>query len=128
MNNTDGSIPLLSQEAEGKFRMPVELLWEEGLSLSTVFKLPKNPWNLVSSYCHFILSNETLKKELEVEHFNVAIVDLIYNECGLALASHVLKLPTMAYWAFSFSSGEAEFTVSTYSRVSNNHAYMLSGF
>jgi len=110
MNNTDGSIPLLSQEAEGKFRMPVELLWEEGLSLSTVFKLPKNPWNLVSSYCHFILSNETLKKELEAEHFNVAIVDLIYNECGLALASHVLKLPTMAYWAFSFSSGEAEFT------------------
>ena len=39
----------------------------------------------------------------------MAIVDLIYNECGLALASQGLKLPTMAYWAFSFAGGEAEF-------------------
>ena len=37
-------------------------------------------------------------------------VDIIYNECGLALAFNSLKTPVMAYWAFSFSSGEAEFT------------------
>ena len=113
MNNSDGSIPFLTQETEGKFTMPVEFLWQEGLSLTNIFTLPKNPWYVVTSYCHFLLSNETLKKELEDEKFNLAIVDLIYNECGLALASQGLKLPTMAYWAFSFAGGEAEFTVST---------------
>jgi len=110
MNNSDGSIPFLTQETEGKFTMPVEFLWQEGLSLTNIFTLPKNPWYVVTSYCHFLLSNETLKKELEDEKFNLAIVDLIYNECGLALASQGLKLPTMAYWAFSFAGGEAEFT------------------
>ena len=45
-------------------------------------------------------------------HFSLIfpIVDLIYNECGLALAREVIKTPVMAYWAFSFSGGEAEFT------------------
>ena len=60
-----------------------------------------------------MLSNKTWTHELEHENFDLAIVDLVYNECGLALANHVLKLPIMAYWASSFVGGEAEFTVST---------------
>ena len=56
------------------------------------------------------MSNDSLIKELEAENFDLAIVDLIYNECGLALTGHRLGLPNVAYWAFSFSSGEAEFT------------------
>ena len=111
MNNSDGSIPFLTQEVEGKFTMPVEFLWREGLTLLNIFYLPKNPWKVVTSYCHFLLSNETLKKELKDENFDLAIVDLIYNECALALANHGLKLPTVSYWAFSFAGGEAEFTV-----------------
>ena len=27
--------------------MPVELLWQEGLALSSLFKLPRDPWILV---------------------------------------------------------------------------------
>ena len=114
MNNSDGSIPFLTHEVEGKFTMPVEFLWQEGLTLQPLqmyFYLPKNPWKVVTSYCHFLLSNETLKNELKDENFDVAIVDLIYNECTLALANHGLKLPTVSYWAFSFAGGEAEFTV-----------------
>lgn len=103
MDNSAGNIPLLTQEKEGKFTMPVDLLWEEGLSLSTIWRLPKNPWKVVTSYCHHLLSNQTLKAELLGEKFNLAIVDLLYNECALALASHTLKIPQMAYWAFSFS-------------------------
>ena len=110
LNNEDGNLPFVTKEVEGKFGMPVELLWEEGLSLSTIFKLPKNPWSVVQAYCHQILSNVTLHDELKRENFNVTIVDLIYNECGLALAHEVLATPVMAYWAFSFSGGEAEFT------------------
>lgn len=109
-DNTEGQIPFVTIEKQGKFEMPVELLWQEGLALSTIFKMPKNPWSIVQAYCHELLSNQTLKNELIHEQFDLTIVDLIYNECGLALASHVLKTPTMAYWAFSFSSGEAEFT------------------
>ena len=75
-------------------------------------RVDKNPWKVVTSYCHFLLSNKTLTKELKDENFNLAIVDLIYNECALALANHGLKLPTVSYWAFSFAGGEAEFTVS----------------
>ena len=39
----------------------------------------------------------------------MAIVDLMFNECGLALAHH-LDLPTVGYWAFSFAGGLQEFT------------------
>lgn len=48
-------------------------------------------------------------EQLEKSKFDVGIVDLIYNECGLAMA-HRLNVPSVAYWAFSFSGGEAEFT------------------
>ena len=110
LNNEDGNLPFVTKEVEGKFGMPVELLWEVGLSLSTIFKLQK-PWSWVQAYCHQILSNVTLHDELKRENFDVAIVDLIYNECGLALAHEVLdETPVMAYWAFSLSGGEAEFT------------------
>ena len=81
-------------------------------SFNRDLRVDKNPWKVVTSYCHFLLSNETLTKELKDENFNLAIVDLIYNECALALANHGLKLPTVSYWAFSFAGGEAEFTVS----------------
>ena len=53
--------------------MPVELLWQEGLSLSTIFKLPNNPWAVVKAYCHQIFSNNTLHDELKSEHFDVTI-------------------------------------------------------
>ena len=43
------------------------------------------------------------------EEFDFAIIDLMFNECGLALAHH-LGLPVVGYWAFSFASGVQEFT------------------
>ena len=36
--------------------------------------------------------------------YDIAIVDLMFNECGLALA-HRHGVPAVGYWAFSFSSG-----------------------
>ena len=93
LNNTNGNLAFVTEEENGKFTMPVELLWQEGLSLATIFKLPKNPWSVVQEFCHQILSNVTLHNELLNEKFDVTIVDLIYNECGLALAHHVLKTP-----------------------------------
>jgi len=110
LDNQGGHLPFVSVEKHGKFGMPVELLWQEGLTLSAIFKLPKNPWSVVSAFCHTLLSNQTLIEELKSEQFDLVIVDLIYNECGLALAANSLDIPAIAYWAFSFSSGEAEYT------------------
>lgn len=47
LNNSDGSIPYVTEEEDAKFRIPSELLWAEGFSLSTLFKLPRNPWNVL---------------------------------------------------------------------------------
>lgn len=114
LNNSLGNLPFVSVEEEGKFGMPVEFLWKEGLALDSIFKLPKQPWSVVKAHCHTLLSNKSLISDLKSEQFDLSIVDLIYNECSLALASHDLDTPTVAYWAFSFSSGEAEFsTVAT---------------
>ena len=44
MNNSDGMIPYLTLEEEAKFVMPSELLWSESISLSNLFRVPKNPW------------------------------------------------------------------------------------
>jgi hypothetical protein len=38
---------------------------------------------LVPEYCRVVLSNSTLIEELRNENFNLAIVDLVYNECSL---------------------------------------------
>ena len=46
-NNSDGRLPFVSRDESGKFEMPVELLWQEGLALSSLFKLPSDPWILV---------------------------------------------------------------------------------
>ena len=36
------------------------------------------------------------------QKFDVALVDLVVNECGLALAYH-LGVPVVGYWAFALS-------------------------
>ena len=36
--------------------------------------------------------------------YDIALVDLMFNECGLGLA-HRLGVPAVGYWAFSFSAG-----------------------
>ena len=62
----------------------------------------------MTEYCRTVLAPATTALLAE-EQFDVAIVDLMFNECGLALAHH-LDLPSVGYWAFSFASGVQEFT------------------
>ena len=58
---------------------------------------------LISRFCSVVLA-PPLVAELAEAGFDLAIVDLMFNECGLALASH-LRIPAVGYWAFSFASG-----------------------
>ena len=58
---------------------------------------------LMTEFCSKILRPSLVEEFLD-EKFDVAIVDLMFNECGLALANE-LGAPAVGYWAFSFSSG-----------------------
>jgi hypothetical protein len=74
---------LYCREERAEFRMPQELLWQEGLDLLTVRKLGA-VWRLMDGYCADILS-PPLVQQLRAGQHDIALVDLIYNECGLAL-------------------------------------------
>ncbi len=86
MRNADGRIPFLTAEEEAEFLMPMDLIWTDGLALSTLFSLPGilkkpisliitrgkmffhqgNPWNLVDAYCDFLLGPDSgLRSTLE---------------------------------------------------------------
>ena len=43
--------------------------------------------------------------KLAAQNFDLAIVDLIANECSVALA-RVLRLPVASYWGFGYQGGE----------------------
>ena len=58
---------------------------------------------LISRFCSVVLA-PPLVAELAEAGYDLAIVDLMFNECGLALASQ-LRIPAVGYWAFSFASG-----------------------
>ena len=62
----------------------------------------------MTEYCRAILHPDNIDL-LAGESFDVTIVDLMFNECGLSLAHH-LNIPSVGYWAFSFASGVQEFT------------------
>ena len=47
LNNSDGTIPYVTIEEDAKFVIPSDLLWSEGTTLSTLFKLPENPWRVL---------------------------------------------------------------------------------
>jgi hypothetical protein len=101
LNNSDGALPFVTRHENGVFHMPLEMMWSEGLAILTVFRVPGNPWTVVKSYCEQFITNDQLVRRLREERFDVALVDLIYNECGLAMA-HKLGVPSVGYWAFSF--------------------------
>ena len=70
----------------------------------TLFARPA-PVLLQSIFCENILGDyvgNSINKD--PTPYDIAIVDLMFNECGLALA-HRLGIPAVGYWAFSFSSG-----------------------
>ncbi len=51
--------------------------------------LPGSPWDLVEHYCDSLLGNRELASRLRAAAPTVALVDLLSNECGLALAHNL---------------------------------------
>ncbi|KAF2350890.1 UDP-glucuronosyl/UDP-glucosyltransferase [Trinorchestia longiramus] len=106
IDNRNQKIPMMTQQNPAQFQMPMSEMWEDGTSLMA---LPLAGYSVMSAYCHQLLSDLHLRAVLFNSSFQLALVDLIYNECGLALAHH-LGLPVVGYWAFSFAGGEPQYT------------------
>jgi hypothetical protein len=53
----------------------------------------------MEAHCNQILGDDNLHQKLKEEKYDIVLVDLIYNECSLALA-HELGVPVVGYWAF----------------------------
>ena len=50
LNNSAGKIPYVTIEEEAKFKIPSEILWSEGTTITTLFKVWNshgNPWDVV---------------------------------------------------------------------------------
>ena len=43
-------MPEHSSLLDAKFEIPFELLWSEGTKMSTLFKLPGNPWDVLKGF------------------------------------------------------------------------------
>ncbi|XP_050705063.1 UDP-glucuronosyltransferase 1A8-like [Eriocheir sinensis] len=80
------------------------MLWERPRRL---WQVPLNVFSVVGAHCLTLLGDAALFTHLYQANFTVALVDVIANECSLALA-HRLGLPVVAFWGFSFQGGEAK--------------------
>ena len=103
---------------QAQFRLPLEMIWSRGNNvLWTIRQMVYGEKMLMGEFCGQVL-RPSLVEELLDQRFDVAVVDLMFNECGLALA-HQLGVPSVGYWAFSFASGV---------QVTNKGVYRFGGF
>ena len=61
-----------------------KILWDNGHSLSG---LPYDIFCMTDVHCHTLYNSPIIADLLNKNKFDLAIVDLIANECGSALAS-----------------------------------------
>ena len=52
---------------------------------------------LLSAYCDQLFADKPLLERLKRANFTLAIVDLLWGHCNLALAHH-LGIPVVGYW------------------------------
>jgi len=108
-NNTDENFPFVTPGEKAQFRLPLEMIWSKGNNvLWTILQMVYADKVLMAEFCSQVL-RPSLVEELLDQKFDVAVIDLMFNECGLALA-HQLGVPSVGYWAFSFASGVQEYT------------------
>ena len=53
--------------------------------------------SVLSAYCDQLFSDANLLEQLQQANFSVAIVDLLFGHCNVALASH-LGIPVIGFW------------------------------
>ena len=76
MNNSDGTIPMVSPGSRGVWTLPKELTWDLGLKPEILTHLILPLHRVYSEQCKAILSNEPLMDKLRATKFHAAVVDL----------------------------------------------------
>ncbi len=116
------------QSERGVFLVEQAVVWEHALSMATnvmsVFSRG-NPWRYQDVYCRSFLGHEALMRELRADHFDVAVVDLLQNECMHAFAVD-LGLPVVAFWLSIPSGMEMEGTPATFLTQPTSIPYFMS--
>ncbi|XP_069186026.1 UDP-glucuronosyltransferase 1A8 isoform X3 [Procambarus clarkii] len=90
-------------QPDGTFHPPTTMLWERPRH---VWQIPTDVFGLIDAHCLTLLGDRDLARRLRAANFTLAVVDIIGNECSLALA-HALRLPVVGFWGFSFQGGES---------------------
>ncbi|XP_037093340.1 UDP-glucuronosyltransferase 1A8-like [Pollicipes pollicipes] len=93
-------------DRDGVFVPPTDMLWQRRRRL---YRLPTDVFSMTRAHCQDLLGDRQLFETLRRRRFDVALVDIISNECGLALAA-ALQLPVVGFWGFSFVGGESHAT------------------
>ena len=78
------------------------IIWNDA---DAPFTLPTGVYYMAHVHCKMVLEDRKLFNQLNASQFDLAIVDLIANECSLALA-RALGLPVAILWGFGFQGGE----------------------
>eukprot|EP00090_Calanus_glacialis_P014256 TRINITY_DN23000_c0_g1_i1.p1 TRINITY_DN23000_c0_g1~~TRINITY_DN23000_c0_g1_i1.p1 ORF type:complete len:522 (-),score=113.84 TRINITY_DN23000_c0_g1_i1:92-1657(-) len=107
LNNSQGELGFLERSEFAQYRLPMEELWTDGNSFWWSLKTLFQQINVMKEACRVVL-HENIYEALAGTDFDVAFVDLMFNECGLALV-HRLNTPAVGF-GFSLTVGPQEFT------------------
>ena len=107
LNNSAGQLSYLERSDRAQYRLPMAGLWQDGLSFSWTLTSLVQQMGVMEAACEAVLDPLFISR-LAATHWHVVLADLMFNECGLALA-HSLAAPAVGF-GFSLNSGPAEFT------------------
>lgn len=81
--------------------MPTNLMWDFGHDIIPILNtiVTVDGWKVLEAACDSLLGNGNLVNSLRTSKFDVTIVDLFFNDCGLALA-HDLSVPVVGFGNF----------------------------
>jgi len=79
-----------------------KVIWNQA---DNPYTLPTDLYCVTHVHCQMIIEDKTLMETLAHQKFDLAIVDLIANECSIILA-RALGLPVVSYWGFGYQGGE----------------------
>lgn len=125
-NNSDGAIPYVTKSERGVFLINEMLHWQYALNMfeNSWRGMHTNPFTYVMAACENFLGNRQLVNLLRSTHFDVAVVDLIQNECQLALVVD-MGLPVVGFW-LSLPVG-LEMEATTQPTPPSHIPYLMSG-
>ena len=91
----------------GEFNLGVgaaDVFWSKGTSMGMI---PPNVFCVPRSHCNTLFSSRTFDHLMNSTDFDVALVDLFTNACGVAYMRS-LGIPIAGFWGWSFQTTDVE--------------------